>query len=120
MRYSRPNPTSRLRTNSVNRHRQSDSAQSCKDALDSNAPLLLSAMLIQQMRQDIKSNRGKYFHRSLDICSRSSDQALIKTETRSLSRPHPKLFWEHHLCYHFHKFQWKLFVPFFSSSSSLL
>lgn len=54
-----------FRTSSVNSFRQSESARSCKEALDINKPLLLSAMLIKQMRQDIKSNRGKY---SQDFC----------------------------------------------------
>ncbi|CAF0970588.1 unnamed protein product [Rotaria sordida] len=48
------NRTSRTRTNSNSSPRQSESARSCKLAIDSNDPLQLSAMLAKQMRQDIQ------------------------------------------------------------------
>jgi hypothetical protein len=56
------NHIARLRTNSNYSFSKSESTRSCKEALNSNAPLLLSAMLIKQMRQDIKINRGNYFY----------------------------------------------------------
>jgi len=59
------NVLSLLQANSNNSSHQSDSSQSCKEALDSNAPLLLSALLIKQMRQDIQSNRGKIIRRKI-------------------------------------------------------
>ncbi|CAF4589973.1 unnamed protein product [Rotaria sp. Silwood1] len=49
------NRTSRTRTNSNSSFRQSESARSCKQALGSNDPLHLSAMLAKQMRQDIQN-----------------------------------------------------------------
>lgn len=55
---SRLSPLQMLKNNG---YRHAESAQSCKDALDSKGPLLLSSMLIKQMRQDIKNNRGKSF-----------------------------------------------------------
>lgn len=44
-----------------NGYRHLDSAQSCKEALDSTGTLLLSELLTKQMREDIKSHRGKSF-----------------------------------------------------------
>jgi hypothetical protein len=52
------NRISRLRVNSNDTLSQSVSTRTCKEALDSNAPLFLSAMLIKQMRQDITSHKG--------------------------------------------------------------
>jgi len=52
------NVISRLQTNSNNSFHQPNSSRSCKEALNSNSPLILSALLIKQMRQDIESNRG--------------------------------------------------------------
>jgi hypothetical protein len=40
--------------------RQIQSARSCREAIDSNRPLVLSSMLIKQMREDIKNNTGNY------------------------------------------------------------
>jgi hypothetical protein len=53
------NVISRLQTNNNNSFHQSNSSRSCKEALDSKSPLLLSALLIKQMQQDIKSNSGQ-------------------------------------------------------------
>jgi hypothetical protein len=54
------NRITRTRATSNCSFRQSESARSCKVALGSNGPLLLSSILVKQMRQDIQSNRGKY------------------------------------------------------------
>ena len=51
-------PLTRLRTTSNHTYRQTESARSCKEALHTSGPLTLSSMLIKQMREDIKSNRG--------------------------------------------------------------
>ena len=62
--FSRLSPLQMIKNNG---YRHLDSAQSCKEALESKGTLLLSELLTKQMREDIKSNRGKidhwkYFH----------------------------------------------------------
>lgn len=59
-----------LQTLKNNGYRHGDSAQSCKDALDTKGPLLLSSILVKQMRQDIKNNRGTSFNAETLIYSR--------------------------------------------------
>ncbi|CAF3345024.1 unnamed protein product [Rotaria sp. Silwood1] len=69
------NRTSRTRTNSNSSFRQSESARSCKQALGSNDPLHLSAMLAKQMRQDIQ----------IPAYSKPLSSALLREQ------PHPPL-----------------------------
>lgn len=87
---SRLSPLQMLKNNG---YRHAESAQSCKDALDSKGPLLLSSMLIKQMRQDMKNNRGKSFDTgaissillfpSVPAYSKPLNSALLR------ERPHP-------------------------------